>query len=146
MTKTTKVKKECPITRFLTKRALVSVGKSLVKASACEKAGDRILYHLPGVFSFSIRFGEACVRLIKEANAFRIMENSEKSDVLLCLDIKDRAALSDLSSKRATLQSLLAEGRLGFVGKTKYAALIIGVAAEGDKTLPTKTYQELYGE
>ena len=134
MTKTTNVKKQCPIRRFFIKRALLKVGKTLCVASACDAAGDRILYGLPGVFSFAIRFGDASVRLIKEANMFRIMEKSEISDILLCIDIGDAAALSDLKRGKATLQELLAEGRMEFVGKTKYATLVIGVAAEGARS------------
>ena len=134
--------------RMLSHAALRKLAKALVRASEkSECAGDEILYGLPGVFSMDLTYQDQSVRLIKEANAFRIMKPSEKSEVSLSAIVTDEAALADLKFKRATWQKVYSEGRVVFAGKIKYAALFMRVMAEGDKaSLPAKKYQELYGE
>ena len=126
----------------------MKIAKTLARASEnSENAGDDVLYRLPGVFSLSLVYRGEVVRLIKEANAFRIMKPSEKSEVSLSAIVTDEAALADLKFKRATWQKVYSEGRVVFAGKIKYAALFMRVMAEGDKaSLPAKKYQELYGE
>ena len=110
-------------------------------------AGDDLLYGLPGVFVMRISYRDSYVRLIKEANALRIMKDSEKSDVLLSAEILDEAALGDLSFHTVTWQKAYAEGRVRFAGKAKYAAVIVRVAKAGDQAeLSQKKYQNLYGE
>ncbi len=140
--------KICPLRGPFRRLALKRIAKALVLAS--EKSmvvGDDILYRLPGVFSLSINYQGASVRLIKEGNAFRIMENAENSVILLSVTITDTAALNDLSHKKATWQKLYAEGRIAFAGKEKFASLFLRAAAEGDKaTLGERQYRELYGE
>ena len=143
-----KPNKICPLRALLRRLALKRIAKALVLAS--EKSavvGDDILYRLPGVFALSVTYQETSVRLIKEANAFRIMKDAEKSVILLSVTITDQAALEELSEKRATWQKVYAEGRITFAGKEKYAALFLRAAAEGDKAiLSEKQYRELYGE
>ena len=148
MTETIKIQKRSLLKRMLAAHALGKYAKELVKASErSETAGDEILFHLPGVFCFSLCYRGESVRLIKEANAFRVMKKSEKSEPLLCVKIEDAAVLCDIYSHRATLQKASAEGRVTFGGKIKYATLVMRVSAEGDKaTLNKKQYQELYGE
>lgn len=145
---TTKLSEICPLKRLFARSALMKIAKTLARASEnSENAGDDVLYRLPGVFSLSLVYRDEVVRLIKEANAFRIMKPSEKSEVSLSAIVTDEAALADLKFKRATWQKLYAEGRVVFAGKIKYAALFMRVMAEGDKaSLPAKKYQELYGE
>ena len=137
-----------PIKRLFRKIALNKIAKSLVRTTqASRTAGDEVLYRLPGVFSMRIEYKDSFVRLIKEANELRIMENSEKSEVLLSVTIADKAALGDLAFRSATWQKVYAEGRLTFGGKEKYASLLIRIAAEGDKlALDPGEYQNLYGE
>ena len=133
------------MTAKLTKRIRA---KALVRAS--EKsvgAGDEILYGLPGVFSMQLVYQDQSVRLIKEANALRVMEKSEKSDVLLCVRVTDKAALADLYFHNATWQKVYAEGRLVFAGKVKYASLLMRIIAACEKDcLPPQKIHELYGE
>ena len=146
--KTIKSSKICPFRRLWIRIALSRVAKALVRASKeSVVAGDDILYHLPGVFSFSIQYGDSKLRLIKEANQFRIMENAEKSDILLSATIEDAAALGDLAARKATWHKVYAEGRVAFIGKMKYASLVMRVAAEGDKyELTEEARRDLYGE
>ncbi len=145
---TTKLSEICPLKRLFARSALMKIAKTLARASEnSENAGDDVLYRLPGVFSLSLVYRGEVVRLIKEANAFRIMKPSEKSEVSLSAIVTDEAALADLKFKRATWQKVYSEGRVVFAGKIKYAALFMRVMAEGDKaSLPAKKYQELYGE
>ena len=134
--------------RMLSHKALRRLAKALVRAS--EKsvgAGDEILYGLPGVFSMQLVYQDQSVRLIKEANALRVMEKSEKSDVLLCVRVTDKAALADLYFHNATWQKVYAEGRLVFAGKVKYASLLMRIIAACEKDcLPPQKIHELYGE
>ena len=145
---TTKLSEICPLKRLFARSALMKIAKTLARASEnSENAGDDVLYRLPGVFSLSLVYRGEVVRLIKEANAFRIMKPSEKSEVSLSAIVTDEAALADLKFKRATWQKVYSEGRVVFAGKIKYAALFMRVMAEGDKaSLPAKKCQELYGE
>lgn len=145
---TTKLSKICPLKRLFVKSALGKIAKELARASEkIENAGDDVLYRLPGVFSMSLVCGGQVVRLIKEANAFRVMKSSEKSEVSLSAKVTDEAALADLCSKKATWQKVYSEGRIVFAGKMKYATLFMRVMAEGDKAfLSAKKYLELYGE
>jgi len=137
-----------PIKRFLRRAALSRVAKSLVNASIVgEGAGDDILYRLPGVFTMSISYHGQTFRLIKEANEFRIMKPSEKSDVLLEITLTDGVALAELYLHISTWQKIYAEGRMTFAGKTKYLTLVMRVAAARDKgCLPPNKYEQLYGE
>ena len=146
--KVIKSRELCPLRKLFRQVALKRVAKALVVASESSvAAGDDILYRLPGVFSLMISYEGSSVRLIKEANAFRIMGPSEKSEVLLAVTIADSAALGDLMFRSATWQKVYAEGRATFAGKVKYATLLLRVAAEGDKaTLSPEKYQALYGE
>ena len=145
---TVKVKRGEIMSRFLSRIALTRIAKAIVFAS--EKgagAGDAILYQLPGVFSMRITYRGESVRLIKEANTFRIMEKSEKSEESLSIIFADRAALADLACRHSTLQKVYSEGRVTFGGKIKYATLIMRVTSYGDKVrLSDKKYRELYGE
>ena len=144
----TTISKRGGLRRLFQKAALKRLAKELVRSSEeSSLAGDEILYRLPGVFSFVLEYQGESVRLIKEANSFRIMENSEKSAVLLSATVMDGAALCDIYRHRATWQKVYAEGRIAFGGKAKYAMVVIRVAAEGDKArLHPQKYQELYGE
>lgn len=145
---TVKTKKSPPLKRWFRRNALQKISKALVLASEQSSAvGDDILYGLPGVFSFCISYKGECVRLIKEANSFRIMKPSEKSEVLLSIEPLDDAALGDLCLGGATWHKLYAEGRVSFAGKIKYATVFMRVAAEGDRfRMSEKNYQDLYGE
>ena len=141
--------KKSPLNKRMSWRsALSKIAKSLVRASVeSDTAGESVLYGFPGVFCLRISFRDVAVRLIKEANNFRIMESSEKSEVLLSIDILDDAALFDLSSASATWQKVYAEGRVRFAGKMKYAATFLRVAAAGDRVcLDPKKREDLYGE
>jgi len=145
---TIKVRKRNLMARIYIRRALKKIANELVNAAERGVgAGDEVLYRLPGVFSMSISYHDLGIRLIKEANAFRIMEKSEKSEESLSIKILDLAALTDLREHKATWQKLYAEGRLVFAGKVEYAAAIIRVIAAGDKVcLRGKKYRNLYGE
>ena len=146
--KTIDARKKCFLKRMLSRRALSRLAKALVCASkGSVAAGDGILYGLPGVFSLRLDYRGEHVRLIKEANEFRMMEKSEKSEVLLSIEVMDAAALADLYFHNATWQKVYAEGRMTFAGKTKYATLVMRIMAEGDKAcLAPKKIRELYGE
>ena len=146
--KTIKSSKIRPIQRLMIRLALSRVAKALVRASKESLvAGDDILYRLPGVFSFSIGYKGSEVRLIKEADEFRILNNAEKSEVLLSATFEDAAALGDIAARVATWHKVYAEGRITFAGKMRYASLLLRVAAEGDKVdLTEEEYQDLYGE
>ena len=134
--------------RMLSHAALRKLAKALVRASEkSESAGDEILYGLPGVFSMDLAYQDQSVRLIKEANALRVMEKSEKSEVFLSVRVTDKAALSDLYFHNATWQKVYAEGRLIFAGKVKYASLLMRIIAACEKDcLPPQKIHELYGE
>lgn len=146
--KTIKSSTICPFRRLWIRIALSRIAKALVRAAKeSSVAGDDILYRLPGVFSFSIGYKGCIVRIIKEANEFRIMENAEKSVILLSATFEDAAALADLAARDATWHKVYAEGRITFAGKMKYASLLMRVAAEGDKfELNEDKYRYLYGE
>ncbi len=148
MEKSIELHKIRPTKKWRARSALKKIAGYLARASkTSEKVGDDVLYHLPGVFSLGVSYGGESVRLIKEANSFRIMKSSEKSDVSLIATVVDAAAIRDICTHKASWQKLYAEGRVTFAGKIKYATLFMRVMAEGDKAfLPAKKYQELYGE
>lgn len=110
-------------------------------------AAKEILYGLPGVFAMSLSAEGKEIRLIKEADEFRIMENSESSDILLKIRFHDLTVLRDIASQETTLQKAFAERRISFSGQTKYFTAIARVSAEGDKYDCSETeYFDLYGK
>ncbi|MBP5610573.1 MAG: hypothetical protein J6X72_04465 [Clostridia bacterium] len=114
---------------------------------ASQRAGDEILYGLPGVFTVELEAPNAKVRLIKEANVFRVLKKAETSDVSLRIRLEDLAVLGDIVAGECTLQRALAEGRLTYAGKTAHLAALIRAGAEGDRALlPNEEYRELYGK
>lgn len=125
--------------RLLSKIALKKLASNLVLASQKSKeAAKDVLYTLPGVFSMTLVYGTYQIRLIKEADEFRIMDSSEVSENLLTLEPIDAGILADLYTHRTTLQHALAENRVRLVGKTKYAATIVRVSAQADKLVCSK--------
>ena len=134
MKKTTKTNKKPFFKSALTALVLGRIANALVVATKkSQSAGDELLYRLPGVFSMTISYGGRRVRLIKEANTFRIMEKSEKSDILLAVEFADGAALCDVFQAKATWAKILSEGRLRLSGNVNYAAVFLRVAAESDR-------------
>ena len=112
-----------------------------------EKASDEILYALPGVFSMEITAPGARIILIKEAGRLRILDRSEKSEVLLTLCIHDLASVGDVVGRECTLQKALAEGRMSFGGKTGHLNAIMRASAFGDgEILSAEEYRYLYGK
>jgi len=123
------------------------VGALCRAGEASERAGDEILYGLPGIFTIEFEAPNAKIRLIKEANVFRVLKKAEKSDVSLRIRLEDLAVLGDIVARECTLQRALAEGRLTYAGKTKHLAAVIRASAEGDRQLlPKEEYNELYGK
>ena len=147
-TERTRICKAGLIKKFFVRHALKKRAKFLVRATErSEVAAKEVLYSLPGVFSMKLVAGGAEVRLIKEADQLRLMNSSEKSDVLLIIGFEDLAILGDLAAGDVTLQKAFAEGRATFSGKTKYFASVMRVNAEGDKALlGAGAYAELYGK
>lgn len=123
------------------------VGALCRAGEASERAGDEILYGLPGVFTVEFEAPNAKVRLIKEGNLLRTMKKTERSDVSLRIRLEDLAVLGDIVSEECTLQRALAEGRMTYAGKTAHLAALIRAGAEGDRViLPKEEYEELYGK
>ena len=128
--------------------ALRSRAKYLVRASKeSREAAKDILRTLPGVFSMTLTAGTHSIRLIKEADQFRIMKKSEKSDIILDIEFRDLCALLEAAAKQVTMQKLLAENRLTFRGRTQYFAALMRVYSDGDRVLCSESqYLELYGK
>ena len=110
------------------------------------EAAQELLHGLPGVFSMTLSAGEASLRLIKEADTFRIMENAERCENLLTINFEDLTVLGEIVSRECTMQKALSERRLTFTGKTHYLTVFLRAGAAGDKAaLPNEEYVELYG-
>ena len=135
-------------TKIFARHALRRCACFLVRATErCEAAAKEVLYDLPGVFAMSLVAAGEEVRLIKEADCFRIMKKAERSDVLLSIRFEDLAILGDLTARECTMQKALAERRLTCFGKIGYLATVMRVSAEGDKALLGEgAYEELYGK
>ena len=73
------------------------------------EAAQELLHGLPGVFSMTLSAGEASPRLIKEADTFRIMENSERCENLLTINFEDLTVLGEIVSRECTMQKALSE-------------------------------------
>lgn len=132
--------------RLVKKAELILFAKRVVRATEkCEKAKLDLLYSLPGVFSLELACGGASIRLIKEADTFRIMEKSERSVILLRVIFSDRGSERALLYKKASLCRLLAEGRILYFGKSKYMSVLTRVSEEGDRAfLSENKRNELY--
>ena len=123
------------------------VGALCRAGEASERAGDEILYGLPGIFTVEFEAPNAKVRLIKEGNLLRTMKRTEISDVTIKIRLEDLAVLGDIVARECTMQRALAEGRLTYAGKTAHLAALIRAGAEGDRALlPNEEYRELYGK
>ena len=110
-----------------------------------EGAKLEMLFSLPGIFAMEFRFLRAKVRLIKEGDAFRVMERSEKSRNLLTVTITDASALKKMIAGKLTIHRALAEGRLTFAGSTAFFCVLTRICNEGDKVLLSDSrYQEAY--
>ena len=137
-----------PLDKALCKLELEEFARRVIRGTEqSEGAKLELLFSLPGIFAMELLYCGASVRLIKEGDVFRVMEKSEKSDVLLCVRVTDKAALADLYFHNATWQKVYAEGRLVFAGKVKYASLLMRIIAACEKDcLPPQKIHELYGE
>lgn len=110
-----------------------------------EGAKLEMLFSLPGIFAMEFRFLRAKIRLIKEGDAFRLMERSEKSRNLLTVTISDASALKKMISGKLTIHRAMAEGRLTFGGSTAFFCVITRICEEGDKILLSESsYKEAY--
>ncbi|HCJ01722.1 MAG TPA: hypothetical protein DHV31_02400 [Clostridiales bacterium] len=106
----------------------------LVRATKQSKAaGDALLCELPGVFCAELCFGKASVRLIKEADRFRIQKKSEKSANILKIIFKDRAAMAEVCLNKVPLQKTFCEGRIAEIGPFNRFAVFARINAEADK-------------
>ena len=121
---------------------------AIVKATERdERAKKEVLQALPGVFSMILEAGESSVHLIKEGNALRIMEKSEKSDVLLSIAFEDVGGEREIFSGKTTLSKLFSEGRLSYKGRTSFFAALMRIdAVSDDILLSEKKKTELYGK
>ena len=128
--------------------ALKKLAKLFVRATKESKsAGTELLYKLPGVFSISIRYGDRKVRLIKEADEFRILGAKERARETLAMILTDPVILGELCAHEATWQKALAENRLVFKGKSAHLASIMRIAEESDKVACSQgEYESLYGK
>ena len=144
---TTVTFKNNPFRRFAGKCALRRMAKLFVRATQRSDAAKKaVLYGLPGVFSASITFEGNSMRLIKEADEFRIMKKSEKSEILLYIDFRDTESIAEVAARETNLNRVFAAGRMTFRGKTRYLAAMMRAFVEGDKaTLSEEDYAELYG-
>ena len=121
--------------------------KAIVKATErSAEAKDEVLYRLPGIFAMQLREGEYVVRLIKEGETLRIMEPSEKSEVLLSVEFSDVAAERGSLVGKVSLARLLAEGRITYRGRGRYFNVFQRIAFIADKmTLSDKKFRAMYG-
>jgi len=126
---------------------LRSKAKDLVKATErSAEAKAEVLYSLPGIFAMELREGQYVVRLIKEGDTLRIMDPSERSDILLTVEFSDIAAERGSLVGKVSMPRLLAEGRITYRGRGKYFTCFQRIAYIADKTLLSrKKFQEMYG-
>ena len=119
----------------------------MVRATKTNKeAAHALLYELPGVFCVVLRIGRISVRLLKEADQFRIMKKQERSEVSLTIHFEDRAALGEVCFGKVPLQKSFAEGRVRVTGYFSYFAVVARVNAEADRlALSEKAYADQYG-
>ncbi len=119
----------------------------LIATKNTPEARRAILHELPGVYSMELFCEGESIRLIKEADEFRIMENSEKSELLTRICFLDKGVLMDFENGEISLGKAIAEGRLSFVGSVKYVAVLARVLHTKDKnTLREDVYSDLYEE
>lgn len=129
------VKKRSLITECFARILLKKRARLLVCATKKSgEAANMLLYELPGVFCVTLRFGSDKVRLLKEADQFRIMKKSEKSENSLSVIFKDRAVLAEVCLQKVPLQKAFSEDRVIAKGKIKYFAVFARINAEADKT------------
>lgn len=95
-----------------------------------KKAAKDLLYGVPGVFSLRLAAGRQSVRLIKEADEFRIMKKSEKCAKMLTISFADRAVLGEISSGEISLHRAFAEQRISVSGLTAEFAVMARIHAE----------------
>ena len=134
------------IATILSRQALKRLTKRYCFAvSLSRDASQEILRGLPGVFSMTLQTKDAKLRLIKEADTFRIMKASERSDNLLTIQFEDATILGEIISGECTMQKALSERRMTFAGKTKYLAVFLRAGAQGDKeAISSEDYPDLY--
>lgn len=135
------------IVKFIARHALKRlVSHYLRGVQMSREAALELLHGLPGVFSMTLSAGDSSLRLIKEADTFRIMENAERCENLLTINFEDLTVLGEIVSRESTMQKAFSERRLTFTGKTRYFTVFMRAGAAGDKaTLPKEEYVELYG-
>ena len=126
---------------------LLRKAKAIVKATErSAEAKAEVLYSLPGIFAMEIREGKHSVRLIKEGDSLRIMESSEKSDILLVVEFADVAAERGSMLGKVPTARLLAEGRIVYRGRGKYFNCFQRISYIADKMLLSgKKFQAMYG-
>lgn len=104
-----------------------------------------LLFSLPGIYAMSLCYRGATVRLIKEGDVFRVMERSEKSEVLLSIRIETPTALRSLGEGKRSINECIAERSVTYKGSTEYFCVFTRVCNEGDKvSLSDARYKELY--
>ena len=108
MEKTEKKTARQYIVKILAKQALKRfVKRYCIGLKLSRDAAQEILHGLPGVFSMTLQAGNASLRLIKEADTFRIMRKPEKSANLLTLQFEDLVVLDEIVSAKCTIQKAL---------------------------------------
>jgi len=128
-----------PLLDFFAERALRRVAKNLVRTTrTCTAAAKEVLYGLPGIFCMALCVRNHTVRLIKEADLFRIADEEEKATPLLTITFKDVAILKAVADRRTPISASVAEGRVSFRGQTRFFATLMRVSGEGDKRHPTE--------
>ena len=148
MTANSEKKRENFTKRLIGRLALSRRAKLFVRATKkSDAAAKEVLYHLPGCFAMSLVHQGNEIRLIKEADQFRIMKNSEESDILLTIFFKDTVALCELGAGEVTMQKAFSEGRISFKGPLKCFSTIVRVSEKSDLALfGEDKHTELYGK
>ena len=95
-------------------------------------AREEVMYSLSGVFAFSVKYRDVSVRLIKEGDVFRLMKNTEKSDILLTISLEDSATLKDVADGELNELRAFADGRLSYRGQSKAFNAIMRVVRAGE--------------
>lgn len=123
--------KRSRLTDLLVRYWLRKIAGELVRATKkSKKAAKELLYGVPGVFAVRLAMGRYSVRLIKEADEFRIMKKTEKCAYFLTIKFKDRAALGEVGMRRGPLQRAFSEERVLVLGATSDFAVVTRVSAE----------------
>lgn len=127
--------------------ALRRKAKAIVKVTErSAEAKQEVLYSLPGIFAMELREGKYVVRLIKEGDCLRMMENTEISEILLTVTFSDIDAEKGSLVGKVSMGRLLAEGRITYKGRCKYFNAFQRISYIADKTLlSTKKFQAMYG-